>query len=85
LSSAHAAPKTASAPSAAASATRRSAGSDQRSCVVLTRDGNLFGNGRVLGGQDDERDEGKEPREVEVEPVCQHQLEADQQRGRQRG
>ena len=40
---------------------------------------------RAAGDQRDERDEGEEPRDVEVEPVRQHELEADEQRRGERG
>ena len=36
--------------------------------------------GRVPVGKERERDEGEKPRDVEVEPVRQHELEADQER-----
>src|SRR5262245_29824569 len=68
-----------------ASGSRRSAGSDQRSCVVLTRNGDLDRCRLAFGRQDDERDEGEEPGQVQVEPVRQHELEADQQERRERG
>src|SRR5688500_19840498 len=41
--------------------------------------------GGVTSVEQGEGDEGEEPRDVEVEPVRQHELEADQDRGRQRG
>src|SRR4029077_9917155 len=78
-------PNTASATNPAASASRRSAGRDQRSCVVLNRNRGLGGYGLALDRQNDQRDEGEEPGQVEVEPVRQHELEADQQGGGQRG
>src|SRR5256885_13190903 len=65
--------------SPAASATRRSARSDQRSCVVLMRYRDLGGNRFALNGEGHEGDEGEEPGQVEIEPVGQHQLETDQQ------
>src|SRR5438132_12262078 len=37
----------------------------------------------TTGCEEGERDEGEEPRAVEIEPVRQHELEADQQRGRE--
>src|SRR4051795_1626507 len=69
----------ATAPSAAM---RWSAGCDQLSDRLLN------GLGAGLGcrrRQRRVRDEGEEPRDVEIEPVCQHELEAEQQHTGQRG
>src|SRR6187551_3056172 len=41
--------------------------------------------GAGTGRQEREGDEGEEPRDVEVEPVRQHELEADQHGGGERG
>src|SRR5512133_2675195 len=63
----------ATAPSAAK---RNSAGGDQLADRLLNR---LCS--RLRGRRRERRvgDEGEEPRDVEIEPVCQHELEAEQQ------
>src|SRR5205085_2535730 len=71
---------------ATASATRRrSAGRDQLASLSITLGSRLGRDTLPLRRQHDEREEREEPRQVEVEPVRQHELEADQERGGQRG
>src|SRR5205807_6141458 len=71
---------------ATASATRRpSAGRDQLASLSITLRRRLGREAVPLLSQHDERDEREEPREIEVEPVRQNELEADEQRRGQRG
>src|SRR5918999_5585067 len=88
-SSAHATVRRTS-PTATAWAVRpASAGGDELSSLAFTLGACLGGRG--LDGRDEGRgkhcegDEGEEPRDVEVEPVRQHELEADEQGARERG
>src|SRR5512132_1950290 len=69
--------------SVAATAKPVSAGRDELALSVVMRRNSL--HAPAAGGQHDERDEGEEPRYVEVEPVRQGQLEADQDGGGERG
>src|SRR3954451_8353564 len=69
----------ATAPSAAM---RWSAGCDQLSDRLLNGLGAGLGRRRRQGRV---RDEGEEPRDVEIEPVCQHELKAEQQHAGQCG
>src|ERR671931_533462 len=76
-------------PRATASAARpASAGGNELSDLAFTLGARLGGlglDGAPPGrGEDREGDEGEEPRDVEVEPVRQHELEADHERSRQR-
>src|SRR5262245_66646672 len=75
-STAHATRNSAHATSAAAKAKPASAGRDELALSVVMRGHSL--HARTAGGQHDEGHEGEEPRDVEVEPVGQRQLEADQ-------
>src|SRR5947207_14091321 len=70
--------KSTTATSVAATANGGSAGRDQLARSVLIR-GSRLGPPRGAGRHDDERGEGEEPRDVEVEPVREGELEADQQ------
>src|SRR5262245_9507518 len=72
----HATRKSVHATSVAAKAKPVSAGRDQLALRDGMRRNSL--HARTAGGQDDEGDEREEPRDVEVEPVGQGQLEADQ-------
>src|SRR5690348_13588939 len=62
----------------------RSAGNDKLTRLSIT---DLLGLDDGLGptrGERRDRDEGEEPRKIEVEPVREDQLEADEERGGQR-
>src|SRR6266545_5327065 len=75
--------KSATATSVAAKANAGSAGGDELSGLTITLDLRL-GAPPSAGGEDDEDDEGEEPRNVGVEPVRDRKLEADEQRRGQR-
>src|SRR5262249_37758107 len=75
-STAHATRKSAHATSVAAKAKPASAGRDELALSVVMRRNSL--HARTAGGQHDEGHEREEPRDVEVEPVGQGQLEAEQ-------
>src|SRR6185503_1154013 len=75
-------------PSATACATRLdSARGYECSWLVLKLGGRLGrlrrGRGKERRREEGEGDEGEEPRDVEVEPVRQHDFEADEKRGRE--
>src|SRR5438128_12417644 len=70
--------------SVAATANGGSTGRDQLAGSVLIR-GSRLGPPRGTGCQHDERGEGEEPGDVEVEPVREGELEADQDGRGQRG
>src|SRR5438067_1122808 len=63
---------------------RPSAGRDQLASLSTTLDSRLGRETVPLRRQHDEREEREEPRKVEVEPVGQDELEADQKRGGER-
>src|SRR5262245_60092593 len=67
----------------AAKAKLVSAGRDELALSVVMRRNSL--HAPAAGGQHDEGDEREEPRDVEVEPVRQRELEADQHGGGERG
>src|SRR5262245_42434524 len=67
----------------AANAKLVSAGRDELALSVVMRGHSLYAP--TAGSQHDENDEREEPRDVEVEPVGQRQLKADQHRGGQGG
>src|SRR6185369_7205986 len=74
-------------PSATACATRLdSARGYECSRLVVKLGGRLGrGCGEERRREEGEGDEGEEPRDVEVEPVRQHDFEADEKRGREGG
>src|SRR5437588_5358756 len=81
----HAARKTPAATSAASAAGRPSAGRDQLADGASTRLLLLHGHRHRDRSEERERDEREEPRDVEVEPVRQHELEAYEERSREGG